>query len=303
MELLLAISLASLAGFATAAQASTNAALGRAVGAVQASWVSYVGGFVILAALCPFIGQGDIARVFEAEWWQVLAGVYGAYIVFMMAYSTPVLGAALTSTLFMLGQLFGGMIVDAFGLLGVAAVPISALRVGGCLLAFAGIALVYVARMESMRHASDVRGQNICVLLALSAGLASAVQTPSNAALGAITGVVESSVINFAMGLCVFFVVMLVVNKGRIHSLKGTAPWKLAGGVYGAVGVPSLTIATPILGVSLSLGFLMIAQLVGALLLDRFGWLETPQIPIKPLRIAGAIVLAVGIVLVTISKL
>lgn len=303
MGLLLAIALASATGLATAAQGSTNAALGRVVGSVQASWVSYTGGMLVFAIVCPLMGSGDITRAVGAEWWQLLAGAYGVYIVFMMAHSTPILGAALTSTLFMLGQLSGGMVVDAFGLFGAEAIPLSALRVGGCALAFLGIALVYVARNKSATHPSGAKGHYICVALALSAGLASAVQTPTNAALSSLTGVIESSTINFVVGFCVLSVVMVIVNRGRLNSFKGSAPWKFTGGAYGAFGVPALTVATPILGVSLSLGFLMVAQLVGALLLDRFGWLETPKTPIAVLRIVGAIVLAIGIVLVTISKL
>ena len=302
MEILFAIALASVTGLATAAQGSTNAALGRSVGAVQASWVSFTGGLIIFAFVCPLFGQGDITRALGAQWWQLLAGVYGVYIVFMMAYSTPILGAALTSTLFMCGQLSGGMVVDFLGLLGTTPVPVSALRVGGCAVAFAGIALVYVGRKRSQRRRPS-KSHYVCVFLAFSAGLASAIQTPTNAALASITGVIESSTVNFIVGFSVLLVATLIVNRGRINPFKGCAPWKFTGGAYGAVGVPAITMATPILGVSLALGFLMVAQLVGALLLDRFGWLETAKIPIEPLRILGALVLAAGIVLVTLSKM
>ena len=304
MDILLGIALASLTGVATAAQAATNASLGKSVGAVQASWVSFTGGLIIFAIVCPLFGQGDITQIVHAQWWQVLAGVYGVFIVFMMAYCTPALGAALTLTLFMLGQLSGGVVIDAFGFLGTTAVPISALRITGIALALVGIVVVYAGRKSAEQAMGVDEGKSaLYIALAFAAGLASAVQTPTNAALSSITGVIESSTVNFIVGFSVLLIATLVANRGRIKPMGGNAPWKFTGGVYGAVGVPSITVATPILGVSIALGFLMVAQLVGALVIDRHGWLDTRRIPISPLRIGGAAVLAVGIVLVTLSKL
>lgn len=296
-----------ITGLATAAQGPTNAALGQQVGAVQASLVSMAGGLIILGVLCPIVGTGDFTAIVTAEPWKWLGGIYAIFIVFTMAYSTPHLGAALCLTLLMLGQLLGAMVVDGFGLLETTQVAITPLRFFGCLSVLAGIILVYFGRKHQDKNDDlpqehhDKMGR--CVILSFSAGLASAVQTPTNAAMGAIAGTLEASTLNFIIGFGALLIVTLVTNRGRILSMKGIKAWKLTGGVYGAIGVPAITIATPALGVSLALCCLMVAQLAGAIFVDAFGWFETRKMKVDWLRIAGAIAVGIGVVLVTLSKM
>lgn len=308
MELLIPITLSVITGFATAAQGPTNAALGKHVGAVQASLVSFAGGLIILGLMCPFFGQGNFFALGEAEPWKWLAGVYAVYIVFTMAYCTPHLGAALCLTLFMLGQLLGAMVVDGYGLFETTQVDISPYRIAGCLFVFLGIILVYLGRAKT-NAASDTNTREstkisvICIILSFTAGLSSAIQTPTNAAISAVIGTLESSTLSFIVGFSVLLVATLITNKGKISPMKGIKAWKFTGGVYGAIGVPSITIATPVLGVSLTLCCLMVAQLIGAIFVDEFGWFETKKLHVNRLRVLGAIAVGIGVVLVTLSKL
>lgn len=326
MEFFIGIALALGVGFATAAQGPTNAAMGLHVGAVQGALVSFTGGLAILGVLCAIIGEGNIFAALTVPWWQLLGGVYAAFIVFVMALCSPILGVALCLTLFMVGQLFGGVVVDAFGLLGATKVDITVLRAAGCIVAFVGILVVYAGQKRQEARAkeeaakrqmaaqvadgqqpavSGFRPNSISpryVALSFAGGLASAIQTPTNAALGLVTGTLEASTINFLVGFTVLLIATLITNKGRILSMKGQAAWKFTGGVYGAFGVPALITATPILGVSLALGFLMAGQLVGGLAVDAFGWFEARKIQVDRLRIVGAVILLAGFVMVTISR-
>ncbi len=308
MEYLLPIILAMIAGFATAAQGPTNAALGHLVGVVQASLVSFAGGLIVLGLMCPFFGQGDFFAIVTAQPWKWMGGLYGVFIVFTMAYCTPHLGAALCLTLMMLGQLMGAMVIDAFGLLETARVEITLLRFFGCMCVLLGIILVYISQIKgsnkdqtSLKSASRIT--LLCIVLSFTSGIASAVQTPTNAAMSSVIGTLESSTLNFIVGFAILLVVTLITNKGHITPMRNIEAWKFTGGVYGAIGVPCITIATPALGVSLALCCLMVAQLVGAIFVDTFGWFSTKKIKVDYLRVLGAIAVGIGVILVTISKL
>ena len=301
-----ALVLALCIGVAMAGQSPTNAALGRFVGPVQASLVSFTGGLLVVSVLCALFGTGNIAGALQAPWWQLLGGVYGAFVVFSMAMTTPTLGVALALTLFMVGQLFGGMVVDGFGLMGVDAIPISPLRAGGCVLALAGIVLVYIGRMRysAGQGAAEGKGRNaVAVAVVLASGVGSAVQAPTNAALGAAIGTLEASVVSFAGGFICLLVATLVMNKGRLQSFKGAKLWHFTGGLYGAFGVPALVVATPVLGVSLAMAANMLGQLVGGMVVDATGAYGVMRMRADALRIAGAVLLLCGIALVTVAKL
>ncbi len=56
-------------------------------------------------------------------------------------------------------------------------------------------------------------------------------------------------------------------------------------------------IAIPKSGAALVITATVLGQLIAALILDHFGWLGVPRIPINPWRIAGAVGLFVSALL------
>lgn len=314
MTVVFALLLAFGIGIATAAQSPTNGTLGTIVGPIQASLVSFAGGLLILSVLCAFAGTGDITKLTTVPLWMWFGGLYAAYIVFTMALCTHNLGVAFSLTLIMLGQLVGGIVIDTWGLMESQVVQVSPLRIGGSVLVFFGIILVYLSRAKEQEipkasqddQASQVSDKPsfsnkliIQAVLVFSAGVASAMQAPTNAGLSAAVGMLESSVISFAGGFIVLLVATLVSGKGKFNSFKGVKAWHLTGGIYGAYGVPSLIVATPILGVSLVMGGSMVGQLIGGMIVDSMGFFGVQKRRVDRLRLAGAIVLMIGVFLVT----
>lgn len=53
----------------------------------------------------------------------------------------------------------------------------------------------------------------------------------------------------------------------------------------------------PRIGPALMIACSVLGQLVAALLLDQFGWLGVPRVPINPWRLLGAAFLFVGVLL------
>ena len=300
--------LAFAVGLAMAAQTPTNAGLGAIVGSVQGSLVNFAVGFVCCVIAMLVAGTGDLSLALQAPAWQWMGGVYGAFVIFGLVVATPHLGVALMLTIMMLGQLCGGMVVDGFGLVGVAAIPITLLRIVGCALVLAGILFVHAGRERTAGNpgadGSGAGGTYPYMLLGLACGIAGAFQPPTNAALAAsVGGTLEASVVSFGGGLVILLVATLALNKGRLASFKGARPWQFTGGIYGAFGVIGATAGTPVLGVSLWLAGTMLGQLVGGMAVDALGLFRVARERVTTMRAVGAAVLLVGIVCVTAAKL
>lgn len=108
-----------LAGGCSAAQAPTNTALALTVGSVNASLINMFVGLVVtfVAALVRYRGHLASLR-YSFGVWKYLGGVFGAVYVMLVVFATPSLGVGIVMGALMLGQLGGGVVLDAYGLMG-----------------------------------------------------------------------------------------------------------------------------------------------------------------------------------------
>jgi len=133
-----------LAGGATALQAPTNARLMGALGSpVNAAFVSFAVGAAALGLLALALqARPDWTATRTLPWWAWVGGLYGAVFVVAAAWGVPRLGAALTITLMVAGQLLVALLLDHFGALGVPKQPMNLAKVAGVALVIAGVVLV-----------------------------------------------------------------------------------------------------------------------------------------------------------------
>ena len=75
-------------------------------------------------------------------WYAWLGGFYGAFFVAVAAFAAPRLGVGVLLTAAIAGQLLGAIVLDHFGLLGLARNPITVTRVAGIGLVLLGVLLV-----------------------------------------------------------------------------------------------------------------------------------------------------------------
>ena len=79
----------------------------------------------------------------------------------------------------------------------------------------------------------------------------------------------------------------------------GTAPWWVwFGGLLGVTYVSMTIVLAPRLGAAAMLGAAMTGQLVGSLLMDHYGFVGYPVRPLSVERIAGAVLLFLGVLLI-----
>ncbi|MEM7110575.1 MAG: DMT family transporter [Bacteroidota bacterium] len=142
---LLLIGLAVVAGAVLPVQAGLNVQLGKAVQQpIFAAFASFLVGSIglmvyLLIVKFQFDAIAEIKTVSPVVW---IAGLLGAFYVAAVIILTPKLGAALTFSLIVTGQMAVSMVLDHFGLMGMPQVPVNWQRILGIALLVVGVLLI-----------------------------------------------------------------------------------------------------------------------------------------------------------------
>ena len=146
-KLTLVLALGAGAGGALlAVQSRINGALAHALGpghAITAALISFAGG---LALLCAVVALSRHRRAALAELrrarvpaWSYLGGLAGVAFVSSAAYATPVTGVAFLMVCVIVGQMIGGLVIDAWGIGPGGKRPITARRLVAALMAVGAV--------------------------------------------------------------------------------------------------------------------------------------------------------------------
>jgi bacterial/archaeal transporter family-2 protein len=140
----LAVLLAVAAGVFVGLQAPVNARLSKEIGNLQAATVSFSIGLLalILIASLSSGGLSGIASVGKAPWWALIGGVLGAFYVAVALVTVRTLGVSALTAIVVTGQLAIAVVVDRFGLLGIAKQHVGTPRIVGLVLLLVGAVLV-----------------------------------------------------------------------------------------------------------------------------------------------------------------
>ena len=144
MSRTLAVLLGVGAGCLVGMQAPVNSRLGKTVGTAQAATFSFLVGTAALLLLASFWrgGLGTLGHVGRAPWWALVGGLFGAVYVSVALVGVRTLGASGLTAVVITGQLAISVVIDRFGLLGVAKQHIGVTRIIGLVLLVAGFVLV-----------------------------------------------------------------------------------------------------------------------------------------------------------------
>ncbi|MBD0416450.1 DMT family transporter [Oryzicola mucosus] len=142
-------------------------------------------------------------------------------------------------------------------------------------------------------------------LLGILAGAFVATQAPINAALGRGLGLpVAAAAVSFLVGAIVLGLVTAAMTQTQGVSLgwRTPAPWLfVAGGVLGAAFVTSGVLLVPRIGAAATMAFLVTGQLLAGLVMDRVGFLGLAVREITLGRVAGALMLLSGALLIRLT--
>ena len=135
---------AFISGVLMAVQGSLNAVLSKATGVVEATFIVHITGTIVLAvALFIFsIGKGKLYPLADVPWYIYLGGILGVFIVYLVAVSIPAVGVSNATTAIIVGQVFTALLIDHFGVFGLAASPFGSQQVIGLFLLAIGAKLL-----------------------------------------------------------------------------------------------------------------------------------------------------------------
>ena len=114
------------------------------MGTAQAATFSFLVGTVALLALASVWrgGLSSLGHIARAPWWALIGGLLGAVYVTVALVAVRTLGASGLTAVVITGQLAISVVIDRFGLFGVARQSVGVHRLLGLALLVAGVVLV-----------------------------------------------------------------------------------------------------------------------------------------------------------------
>ena len=264
-----AIVAAVIGGSLMAIQARANSGLGQEIGSgVFAALVSFSVGLLIITVFTFATKQNREAfasaqakiKSREIPWFYVVAGSIGGFFVIMQGVVAGVVGIALFSIGVVSGSAIAALILDGFGLFGLARQLIGVRRIAGVVLAIAGIAV-----------AGEVGSAVPSPLIALPfiAGIGIGFQQAMNGKFGQL---VQSPAVptffNFVAGTTFIALALVLLEGFSLPESWPSNPLFYVGGLVGVIFIFMQVQILPKIG-ALSMGIsILVGQLVGSVLLD-----------------------------------
>lgn len=106
--------------------------------------------------------------------------------------------------------------------------------------------------------------------------------------------------ISFAVGTLALLVYILLtgVSLNNLSSAKEVPPVAWIGGLLGAFFVSAMVIIVPRIGVALTFSLAIAGQMLATLFIDHFALLGVSEKPINSMRVLGASLITIGVVLI-----
>ena len=143
MEKIFYLGMMIAAGLLFGLQSPINAQLSRSVGVLEGSFLSFLGGTLVLGLAMLVFGKGHVGGVFGVPAWQLVGGLLGATVVFNTILCVPHIGVLPTLMAMILGNLIMGCIIDHFGWFGIPVTLFTWRRFLGVLLVLLGLLIAF----------------------------------------------------------------------------------------------------------------------------------------------------------------
>lgn len=142
--------------------------------------------------------------------------------------------------------------------------------------------------------------QALFFLFAIVVGVMLPIQAGLNSSMGkALKSPMYGTLVSFGVGT-IGLLLWMLLTRANWSDLKYGAqlPWYYwTGGLLGIVYVAGIIILTPRLGVALTFGLTVAAQMAFSVVMDHYGWLGVPENPINWVRVLGVAMIISGVVL------
>lgn len=133
------------------------------------------------------------------------------------------------------------------------------------------------------------------VLFAIIGGALITLQGTFNAKLSSDIGIWSTSVMTHLIGFLIAISVFFIRKEGALVDLKSVKKVYLTSGAFGAIIIFAETSSIYAMGITLTAGTLMVAQLLTATLIEINGLFDVKKIQMKNHHIVGTIIMILGI--------
>jgi transporter family-2 protein len=150
-----------------------------------------------------------------------------------------------------------------------------------------------------------MNGRTIYLLAALAGGAVLPVQVALNTLLRRYVGEpMQVTFISYLAGSVASLAICFVARYPlpATAALSQTSWWMWVGGCLGTFYVWSTIFATPKIGAALALSLTIAGQMIAAIFLDHYGAIGLTKYAASPTRIAGVVLVVLGVSLVAYAK-
>ncbi|MCP9759531.1 DMT family transporter [Aquitalea sp. S1-19] len=132
------------------------------------------------------------------------------------------------------------------------------------------------------------------VFLIVMAGMGLSFEAGLLGPLGEQVGHLWATLSIFGVGAALLWLIRFFTPQATFQGWQSVPKWQLIGGFLGPIYVVVLTLATPVLGVAMTMICVLLGQITKSFAIDYFGWFGMPRRATRPLRVValGCIVLA-----------
>lgn len=147
---LLMLLLVVFGGAVLCSQSAINGRLGAEVGVLESAWLTFVLGTMISFLLAFYLEPHAALNLFTVPRWQVTGAFFGVVYMLVIVFAMPRIGTAAATVAVISGQLLMSVLIDHFGWLDNAVIPLDPSRL--CAIALLAIALALIYKSNVARE-------------------------------------------------------------------------------------------------------------------------------------------------------
>ena len=135
------------------------------------------------------------------------------------------------------------------------------------------------------------------IIFAIISGISMSIQGVFNTKLSEKIGLWETTVLVQGIALICSIIISLFIRNGSYANLKNTNKYYLIGGVLGVVITYTVVKSVSLMGATLGIGIILIAQLLAAAIIDAFGLFGSDKIKFTLNNFIGIAIMIIGILI------
>lgn len=134
--------------------------------------------------------------------------------------------------------------------------------------------------------------------LVIVAGMGLSVEAGLLGPLGAQVGHLWATLSIFGVGSAILFLLLLFSGPQPGPAFSTLPRWQLIGGLLGPMYVVVLTLATPVIGIAMTMIAILSGQVGKSVLIDHFGWFGAARKPVNRERWLALLLIVAALVLI-----